>query len=913
MATRWLDRFPRRLITMGARASLLAALLAPVSAAAQGTGQTGTVTGKVTDESGAPVSGAQVYLVSPAIGTQSQGSGTYVLSRVPVGSQTLHVRMLGFRPDSASVDVTGGGTATHDFQLGRDPLQLQALVVTGTQTPRMNLDASVAVTTLTATEIQAAAPRSTTEMLRYVPGFTRVESSGGEVNENISIRGILGVEYVAFLEDGLPVFPTMHTFFMNADNLFRFDENIERMEVVRGGSSPLFGSNTPGAIVNFINKTGGDAFAGSMRATGATQGLARYDLNMNGPFGNDWRFNVGGFYRYDHGVRDPGFPGIRGGQLKANVTRLLDKGYLRFSVKHIDDRNQFILPLPFANASDPNYVSGFSNYGSMNTPEGVDISVPTPTGTLTLPLDNGLKTKATWFTADVSLDLSPVWHLQNTAQVMQNDQEWNAIPNGNLFSATDYITAPLGSGGLGFPAGSTAQFFFTNHFNAVGAPLPFDTPNGLVAAQGEWHIEKPISAVQNQLSLRRAFGRHSLSLGGYLANYSQDNRWFFTNILTDVRDNPRFLDLVVTPPGGTPVNVTKNGFRSFLNDYANGHGQTTLVSGVVGGEVQLTDRLRADLGVRVEYNTFVQTSENKSKFDLDGNPATPFDNETFGNNSFRHFSRNITDWSSSVGLNFRLNDNLSLYGSGARGYKMPALDEFLNATSPEQVALFDSREVQAAELGFKFATGRVAVTINGFYTKLKNITGQGAVLDPVSGATTWRITSDPENRSFGTEIEAFVSPLEGLQLVGSGTILKAELGGGVDSLARFVGLRLGGVPTTIGNLAAIYSPQRAAGLQFKADWHWVGSRLIDRPQDRVVDNKLPSYNYFNFGVGLAIPSSGARVNLDLLNAFQGKGLEEGNPRLVSSTTSPLFFARPILPRRVQASIEYDFGGGGPQR
>ena len=157
-------------------------------------------------------------------------------------------------------------------------------------------------------------------MLRYVPGFTRVESSGGEVNENITMRGILGVEYVAFLEDGLPLFPTMHTFFMNADNLFRFDNNIERLEVVRGGSSPLFGSNTPGAIVNFINKSGGDVFGGTMTATGATQGLARYDLNMNGPIGDDWRFNVGGFYRYDHGVRDPGFPGIAGGQLKASVT-----------------------------------------------------------------------------------------------------------------------------------------------------------------------------------------------------------------------------------------------------------------------------------------------------------------------------------------------------------------------------------------------------------------------------------------------------------------------------------------------------------------------------------------------------------------------------------------------------------------
>lgn len=898
--------------------SLSAAVLVSLTfhssiAAAQGE-QVGSIGGRVVDDQGAPLAGAQVAIPGSTMGTQTRANGEYVLPRVPGGTHTLQGRLLGYRPESVRVEVAGGQRTIQNFTLRRDPLQLQTMVVTGTQSPRMNLDASVAVTTLTATEIDAAAPRSTTEMLRYVPGFTRVESSGGEVNQNISMRGILGVEYVAFLEDGMPVFPTMHTFFMNADNLFRFDANIERMEVVRGGSSPLFGSNTPGAIVNFINKTGGETFGGTMRATAATKGLARYDLNINGPFGDDWRFNAGGFYRYDHGVRDPGFPGIQGGQLKASITRLLDQGSLRFSVKHIDDRNQFILPLPFTDPEDPDYVSGFSNYGAMNTPEGLDLRINTPTGDLTLPLDNGLKTKGTWFTADVSLDLSDEWRLQNTAQVMRNDQEWNAILPFNLISATEYATLPTGSGGLGFAPGSTAQIFYTNHFDAAGDPLPFDNPNGLVAPGGEWHVEKPITAVQNQFSLRRSFGQHALSIGAYLANYSQDNRWFFTDILTDVRDNPRFLDVVVTPAGGgAPVNVTSNGFRKFLSNYVNGSGQTTVVSGVVGGEVQLTERLRADLGVRAEYNTYVQNSENTSSFDLDGNPATTYDIESFGNNSFRHFNHDITDWSASVGLNYRVNDNLSVYGSGARGYKMPALDELLNAEAQARVDLFDAREVLAGELGMKYAAGGVGVTVNGFYTNLKNIIGQGAITDPATGATTWRTTIDPENRSFGVEAEAVVSPVEGLQLLGSGTLLEAALSSGAPDTMNngdpLVSKILPIVPTVIGNLAAIYSPQTVAGLQFKADWHFVGSRYTERPQERFAGTKLPSYSYFNIGAGFAIPRAGIRVNVDLLNAFQGKGLEEGNPRLISTGGSPIFLARPLLPRRLQASLEYDFGGG----
>jgi outer membrane receptor protein involved in Fe transport len=889
-----------RLITLAA-ASLLALSAGRTSTAVAQGEQTGSIAGRVVDDQGTPLSGAQVAIPGTTVGTQTRANGEYVLPRVPAGGQSLQGRLLGYRPQTVSVTVTSGQRTTQDFTLQRDPLQLQTMVVTGTQTPRMNLDASVAVTTLTATEIQASSPRSTTEMLRYVPGFTRVESSGGEVNQNITMRGILGVEYVAFLEDGLPVFPTMHTFFMNADNLFRFDTNIERMEVVRGGSSPLFGSNTPGAIVNFINKTGGEVFGGTMRATGATKGLARYDLNMNGPFGNDWRFSVGGFYRYDHGVRDPGYPGIRGGQLKANVTRLLDNGYVRFSVKHIDDRNQFILPLPFADPANPNFVPGFSDYGSMNTAEALDLSVRIPTGDLTLPLDNGLKTQATWFTADASFDLSEDWHLQNTAQVMRNAQEWNALLPFNALASQAYITTPTGQGGLGFAAGSTGQYFYTNHDDALGNPLAYDTPNDLVAPGGLWHVEKPLTAIQDQLSLRRSFGQHSLSIGAYFANYTQDNHWFFTDILMDVRNNPRFLDLVVTPSGGGPaVNVTQNGFRNFLSNYVNGHGQTTVASGVLGGEVQLTDRLRADLGVRVEYDNFVQASENTSAVDQDATPATTYNNITFGNNSFRHFSRGISDWSSSVGLNFKINDNVSVYGSGARGYKMPALDEFLNASAQQQVDLFDSREVLSAEGGVKYASGRLGITVNGFWTKLKNIVSQGAVVDPISGATTWVILTSPENRAYGAEVEAFFAPVEGLQLVGSGTFLKAELASGAD-----IGSRINGVPKTIGNLAVIYSPRRVAGLQFKADMHHVGTRVADV----AVGTTLPSYQYFNFGAGFALPGAGARINLDLLNAFQSKGLEEGNPRLLTAGGSPIFLARPLLPRRVQASIEYDFGGG----
>ena len=876
-------------------------LAAPVRASAQG----GSVAGKVTDERGAALASAQITLDQSGKGAVSAADGNYLIEAVPAGAHTLRVRLIGYRSQTASVTVSGSQRATHNFTLASDPLNLEAVVVTGTEAPRTKLETSNATTVLSAADITRAAPRSTTEALRYVPGFTRVESSGGEVNENISMRGILGVEYVMFMEDGLPVYPTMHTFFMNADNLFRYDENIERMEVVRGGSSALFGSNTPGAIINYINKTGGPEVSGTLKAAGATGGLARNDFNLNGPFGQDWRFNLGGFYRYDHGVRDPGFPGIRGGQLKASVTHELSNGYVRASLKYIDDRNQFILPLPFQNPASPEYVPGFSNYGSMSTDEGNHVRVPTPGGDLVLPLDNGLRTKGYWLTGDAGFDLGSGWKIHNGAQVMQNNQEWNAIVPFDVMADTTYIR------GLGLTADST-KLYFTNVLNAAGtARVRFNVANGLVAPSGEWHVEKPISAFQNQLELKKQSGDNTYSASLYFANYTQENHWFFTDILMSVEDNPHFLDLIAFQAANT-LFVTKNGFRNFLSLYRNAEGQTTVLSPTVSGSVKLSDRVRADLGFRYEWNYFVQSAENTSTFNLDGNAATTYDNETFGNGSFRHFKRTIGDWAASAGVNYALAGQTSIYVQGSRGYKMPALDEFIDPTAQQRVDAFRARTIWSGEVGVKHASRRFGVTVNGFYTTAKHNTAQGLIT--VGGNTFWQALPAPDFASFGLETEASVSPSPELLLLGSATVLKAQYSTCPDSTAASpaqkcppftaVGTFTNGVPPVIGNLSATYTTH--SGVSFVADWHFVARRYSETPPAAGKRNELPTYSYANVGLSYTIPKQGVTFSADLLNVYQSKGLEEGNPRLQGGTTSNLFLARPILPRRFQAGIGYQF-------
>ena len=363
------------------------------------------------------------------------------------------------------------------------------------------------------------------------------------------------------------------------------------------------------------------------------------------------------------------------------MTRALPDGYVRASVKYIDDRNQFILPMPFADPDHPDYVLGLSDYGSMNTPEGVDVQVPTPTGDLTLPLDNGLKTAATWFTVDAALGIGDGWRLQNTIQAMQNDQEWNGLVPTNAFTVDQYVTGDVGEGGLGLPPGTTIDLTYTNHFDDRGDPLPFDTPNGLVAPGGQWYIDKPISAIHDQLQLRRTFGPHTLALGAYFANYTEDNHWYFTDLLTDVRDIPRFLDAVVTVPGGAPTPVTN--MASATTCWGMSAGPARPPSSRAWSAVSSSSPGGCGRTWGSEWSTTTTCRPRRTPTSSIWTAIRPttFDNVQFGNNSFRHFSRSITDWAGSLGLNFGCATTSPCYAAGSRGYKMPALDDFLNAVA----------------------------------------------------------------------------------------------------------------------------------------------------------------------------------------------------------------------------------------
>ena len=247
---------------------------------------------------------------------------------------------------------------------GEDPSSLAdttEIIVTAVARGQNKLDSSVSVSSLSAEAIQQSAPRSVAEVFRNIPGI-RSESSGGEGNANIAVRGLPvasgGAKFLQLQEDGLPVLEYGDITFGNADIFLRADFNVQRVEAIRGGSASTFASNSPGGVINLISKTGETEGGAIQASTGLDYSDYRLDVDYGGKLSDDLRFHIGGFYRQGTGPRQAGYDGNKGGQLKFNVTKDFAGGFIRFYGKYLNDRAIGYLPNPVrvtGSNSDPKY------------------------------------------------------------------------------------------------------------------------------------------------------------------------------------------------------------------------------------------------------------------------------------------------------------------------------------------------------------------------------------------------------------------------------------------------------------------------------------------------------------------------------------------------------------------------------
>jgi outer membrane receptor protein involved in Fe transport len=868
--------------------SLSLILLAPVALAAT------TVSGTVT-AGGEAVAAASVFLGDSEVATDAAGG--YSIADAPAGAQTLIVFKEGYRTETRPVTVPGTGSLSEDFQLAPDLLYSDTLVVTGTRNPQTKRESSVAITTLTNQQVEARAPRSTADLMKVVPGFY-VESSGGEVGGNLFARGLPAdgsFRYVALMEDGMPVFDSTELSFVNADIFVRVDENISEVEAVRGGNAALYGSNAPGGVINFISKTGGSAPQTTLKILGGTDGLGRVDFNTNGPLAQNWNYSLGGFYRYDEGVRDPGFPASTGGQIKFNLTRNFERGFGRIYFKYLNDRNIFYLPLPFQAGKNPSYVNGFPFDGTLTTAEGNHVQVPRPNqqGLLDLPLDDGQRQEGITLMAEFSTELGGGWLLNNTARYMDLDHSWNAVVPFDLVHVDDFAQGFL-------PAGGSYQYSFTNHSDA------FSTANDLLLTAGLWHVEKPMTDFSDQFQLTKTFGsgkvKHNFSLGGYAGTYEAGNTWFFNDILTDVRNQPRFVDLTVYDAQGNPTRVTDNGFRRFGSLFVDATGNVDLFAFFAGDQIQLNDKLRLDVGGRWETDTFRQTEALTTNFNL-GDPTTLADDAvggTTGRN--RRVTQTFDDVAFSVGVNYLVNDTVAVWGRGSTGYKMPNLDNYLFGGAD-----LKSESLIQVEVGTRIGTPRWGLNTSAYLQRLSDFPSQDVRV--VNGQTVFVTDFVGQAKTYGLEAELVAEPIRHFKITASATLQHPEYTDfnetGTDAQGNPIlldrsGKRVRRIPQEIFDVTLAYDWGR---FGLAGNWNYIGQRFSN------VANtiELPAFDVSTF-TGTYKFSSGATLEAAIVNAFNSKGLTEGNPRLDenSAAQGAVFLARPVLPRRVTLGMRFEF-------
>ena len=244
------------LVSSRVPASLL--LLAALQAAAFGlpNQQQVKIEGTVTDQTGAPVVGVEVVFSNGAFAAKqvTDGAGRFAFEAVPSqASGTVSVKAPGFR--NYQRGWKAGDTAALDIAL-EPALVGEQITVTAERTLTRLSQTAASVVVLSDEELSSTAALTLDDALRQVPGFSLFRRSGSRTanptSQGVSLRGVgaSGASRAVVLADGIPINDPFGGW-IYWGRVPR--ESIDRIEVVRGGASHLYGTDALGGVVNFIN------------------------------------------------------------------------------------------------------------------------------------------------------------------------------------------------------------------------------------------------------------------------------------------------------------------------------------------------------------------------------------------------------------------------------------------------------------------------------------------------------------------------------------------------------------------------------------------------------------------------------------------------------------------------------------
>ncbi|MCB0397515.1 MAG: TonB-dependent receptor [Flavobacteriales bacterium] len=214
-----------------------------------GNASDGVIKGVILSE-GTAVAYANVGLEGTSLGNAADVNGHFEITSVPAGTYTLFVSAVGYGPLKKDVTIRSGEVVQVRLELQELTNNLQEVVVTGTMKETFVSESPVKVEVLTPKFLQANPTNNVIEALQTVNGVQEQINCGVCGTNDIHINGMEG-PYTLVLIDGMPIMSALATVYgFNGIPI----SLIRRVEIIKGPSSTLYGTEAVGGVINIITK-----------------------------------------------------------------------------------------------------------------------------------------------------------------------------------------------------------------------------------------------------------------------------------------------------------------------------------------------------------------------------------------------------------------------------------------------------------------------------------------------------------------------------------------------------------------------------------------------------------------------------------------------------------------------------------
>lgn len=296
--------------------SRMLAVLGFVAAAGAADAQSGSVAGRVTQsDGGAAIADAQVQVLTgaTAVGSIRTGAdGSYRIANIPAGTYAVVARAGGFVFKRVeNVTVAAGGTATVNISMDAVVSRLDAVVTTTTRgaEPEKILDSPNSISMISSERIAERPSATITDHLKGQPGLSI--SNGGIVQANIVSRGFNNAFSTSMLMLQDYRFAGVPSLRVNVPFLFTgTGEDIDRIEVLQGPASALYGPNSGAGVLHVITKSPFQSQGTTLTLDGGERSMFRLAGRHAGVINDQLAFKVSGEYfrANDFEYNDPNEP-----------------------------------------------------------------------------------------------------------------------------------------------------------------------------------------------------------------------------------------------------------------------------------------------------------------------------------------------------------------------------------------------------------------------------------------------------------------------------------------------------------------------------------------------------------------------------------------------------------------------------